>query len=308
MLAPIPLALLGLAIVIGVFVYTWWRSATLHRHQHEWPAAFQLALGAVTLFFDTLGIGNYAPTTAVFRFRKMVPDELIPGTLNVGSSVPVALEAFAFVVAIAVDPATLLFLIPVGAAGGYFGARVVSSLPRRPIQWGMGIALVTGSALMLMTNLQWIPGGGTAIGFSGATLAFAAAVNFALGALNALGIGSYAPSLIVFSLLGMDPRSAFPIMMGSAAYMLPMAGIKFLRANRYDGQASLGLTLGGIPGVLVAAYVVKSLPLYAIRWLVVGVVLYAGLSLLRTAMTTPRVPLASTSSSLGGSAAAPDPS
>jgi hypothetical protein len=184
---------------------------------------------------------------------------------------------------------------------------VVSSLPRRPIQWGMGIALVTGSALMLMTNLQWIPGGGAAIGFSGVTLAFAAAVNFALGALNALGIGSYAPSLIVFSLLGMDPRSAFPIMMGSAAYMLPMAGIKFLRANRYGGQASLGLTAGGIPGVLVAAYVVKSLPLYAIRGLVVGVVLYAGLSLLRTAMTAPRVSLASTSSSLGDAAPARDP-
>ena len=86
-------------------------------------------------------------------------------------------------------------------------------------------------------------------------------MNFVLGALNALGIGSYAPSLIVFSLLGMSPRSAFPIMMGSAAYMLPMAGIRFARANKYDGQAALGIALGGIPGVLVAAYVVKSLPL-----------------------------------------------
>ena len=115
------------------------------------------------------------------------------------------------------------------------------------------------------------------------TLVFAALVNFVFGGLNALGIGSYAPSLIVFSLLGMDPRSAFPIMMGSAAYMLPMAGIKFARAHKYDGRAALGIALGGIPGVLVAAYVVKSLPLVAIRWLVVMVVLYAGVSLLRTA-------------------------
>jgi uncharacterized membrane protein YfcA len=112
----------------------------------------------------------------------------------------------------------------------------------------------------------------------------AVVVNFGLGALNALGIGSYAPSLIVFSLMGMDPRSAFPIMMGSAAYMLPVCGMRFARADKYDGQAALGIALGGIPGVLVAAYVVKSLPLEAIRWLVVVVVLYAGLSLLRTAM------------------------
>jgi uncharacterized membrane protein YfcA len=282
MLAPIPLLLAGIAGIIAVFVHSWWRSAR-DGHANPAPTLLQLALGAVTLFFDTLGIGNYAPTTAAFRFLRMVRDELIPGTLNVGTSVPVAIEALAFVTAIAVDPITLLTLVPVGAVGGYFGARIVSSLPRRPIQIGMGVALLTGSGLMLMTNLQWIPGGGTAIGFAGLTLVFAGLVNFVLGGLNALGIGSYAPSLIIFSLLGMDPRSAFPIMMGSAAYMLPMAGIKFARAGKYDGQAALGITLGGIPGVLVAAYVVKSLPLVAIRWLVVVVVLYAGLSLLRTA-------------------------
>ena len=283
MLAPIPLLLAGVALVIAVFVYSWWRSAAAG-HPHRPPTLLQFGLGAVTLFFDTLGIGNYAPTTAAFRFLKMVRDELIPGTLNVGSSVPVAIEAFAFVAAIAVDPFTLMVMVPLGAIGGYAGASIVSGLPRRPIQIGMGAALLTGALFMFLTNMQWIPGGGTAIGFSGATLVFATAVNFGLGALNALGIGSYAPSLIVFSLMGMDPRSAFPIMMGSAAYMLPMAGIKFARADKYDGQAALGIALGGIPGVLVAAYVVKSLPLEAIRWLVVVVVLYAGLSLLRTAM------------------------
>jgi len=278
----IPLLLFGIAVIIAVFVYEWWRSYGLG-HPHGRPTPLQLTLGAVTLFFDTLGIGNYAPTTAAFRFLKMVDDPLIPGTLNVGTSVPVAVEAFAFVTAIAVDPLTLLTLVPLGAVGGYVGARIVSSLPRRPIQAGMGVALLSGAALMLMTNLQWIPGGGTAIGFAGLTLVLATLVNFVLGGLNALGIGSYAPSLIVFSLLGMDPRAAFPIMMGSAAYMLPMAGIKFARTHKFDGQAALGITLGGIPGVLVAAYVVKSLPLVAIRWLVVVVVLYAGVSLLRAA-------------------------
>jgi uncharacterized membrane protein YfcA len=283
MIAPIPLLLLGLALVVVVFVFTWWRSAA-GGHPHQPPTPLQLALGAVTLFFDTLGIGNYAPTTAAFRFLKMVKDEYIPGTLNVGSSVPVAVEAFAFVAAIAVDPLTLLVMVPIGAMGGWVGAGIVSRLPRRPIQIGMGAALLVGAVFMFTTNMEWIPGGGEAIGFSGATLVFATAVNFVLGAFNALGIGSYAPSLIVFSLLGMSPRSAFPIMMGSAAYGLPLAGIKFLRTGKYDGRAALGLALGGIPGVLVAAYIVKSLPLEAIRWLVVVVVLYAGVSLLKTAL------------------------
>lgn len=286
MLAPIPLLLLGLGVVVAVFVYTWWRSAAAG-HPHRAPTPVQLGLGAVTLFFDTLGIGSYAPTTAAFRSLRMVRDEYIPGTLNVGTSVPVAVEAFAFVAAIAVDPVTLLVMVPIGALGGWVGASVVARLPRRPIQIGMGLALLAGAVFMFLTNMQWIPGGGDAIGFTGATLVFATAVNFGLGALNALGIGSYAPSLIIFSLLGMSPRSAFPIMMGSAACMLPLAGMKFARANKYDGQAALGIALGGIPGVLVAAYVVKSLELATIRWLVVVVVLYAGLSLLRTALARP---------------------
>lgn len=284
---PISLLLAGIAAITVVFVVAWRRSAA-GGHPHAMPTPLQLGLGAVTLFFDTLGIGNYAPTTAAFRFLKMVRDEVIPGTLNVGTSVPVAIEAFAFVTAIAVDPLTLLVMVPLGAVGGYVGAGVVSGLPRRPIQIGMGAALLTGALFMFLTNMQWIPGGGEAIGFSGPTLVLATAVNFVLGAFNALGIGSYAPSLIVFSLLGMSPRSAFPIMMGSAAYMLPMAGIKFARAGKYDGQAALGIALGGIPGVLVAAYVVQSLPLEAIRWLVVVVVLYAGLALLRTALNPRR--------------------
>lgn len=282
MFAPIPLLLTGLVAVVLVFAAAWWRSASTG-HPHRPPTLAQLGLGAITLFFDTLGIGNYAPTTAAFRFLRMVRDEYIPGTLNVGSSIPVAFEAFAFVAAIAVDPVTLGLLVPVGALGGYLGAKIVAGLPRRQIQVGMGAALVTGAVFMVLTNLQWIPGGGTAIGFAGSTLVVATALNFIFCGLNALGIGSYAPSLIAFSLLGMDPRSAFPIMMGSAAYGLPVAGIKFVRSGKYDGQASLGLTLGGIPGVLVAAYVVKSLPLVALRWLVVVVVLYAGATLLRAA-------------------------
>ena len=294
----IPLLLSGIAVIIAVFVYTWWRSYGLG-HPHGRPTPLQLALGAVTLFFDTLGIGNYAPTTAAFRFLKMVDDPLIPGTLNVGTSVPVAVEAFAFVTAIAVDPLTLLTLVPLGAVGGYVGARIVSSLPRRPIQAGMGVALLSGAALMLMTNLQWIPGGGTAIGFAGLTLVFATLVNFVLGGLNALGIGSYAPSLIVFSLLGMDPRAAFPIMMGSGAFVATIAGARFIARARFDSRAALGLTLAGIPAVLIAAWVVQSLPLVALRWVVLIVVIYSAISLLRAArrpsepLASPETPLAS---------------
>ena len=146
-------------------------------------------------------------------------------------------------------------------------------------------ALLAGATFMFLTNMQWIPGGGEAIGFSGATLVFATAVNFVLGAFNALGIGSYAPSLIVFSLLGMDPRAAFPIMMGSGAFVATIAGVRFVRRARFHGRAALGLTAGGIPGVVVAAWLVQSLPLDALRWLVLAVVAYASTTLLKAGLT-----------------------
>jgi uncharacterized membrane protein YfcA len=277
------LLLAGLLVVVLAFAAAWWRAFSRNRPPHGRPGAGTALVGFVTLFFDTLGIGNFAPTTAIFKMTGMVPDALIPGTMNVGSAIPVAIEAFAFVTMVAVDPTTLWVLVPLGFAGAWLGAQVVSRLPARPIQLGMGIALFVGAVFMIATNLQLIPGGGDAIGFSGGTLVFAAALNFVLGGLNALGIGSYAPSLLAFSLLGMHPRAAFPIMMGSAAYMLNACGIRFAGAGRFDGAAALALTLGGIPGVLIAAYVVKSLPLEALRWLVACVVLYASVSMLSAA-------------------------
>jgi uncharacterized membrane protein YfcA len=287
MIHAIDVLLAGLALIILAFVATWWQAARARRPAHGRPAALPSLIGFVTLFFDTLGVGNFAPTTAIFKLTKMVRDELIPGTLNVGSSVPVAFEAFAFMAVIAVDPFTMALLVPIGTLGGWVGGRVVSQLPRRPIQVGMGLALLVGALFMLMTNLKLIPGGGDAIGFSGPTLALAAIVSFLLGGGNALGVGSYAPSLLVFSLLGMNPRAAFPIMMGTAACTLPAAGIRFVRAGRFDGTVALALTLGGVPGVLIAAYVVKSLSVGMIRWLVVAVVLYASGSMRAAARPGP---------------------
>jgi hypothetical protein len=117
----------------------------------------------------------------------------------------------------------------------------------------------------------------------GARLALGLAGNFALGALMTLGIGLYAPCLILVSLLGMSPVTAFPIMMGSCAFLMPVGSVRFLRAGSYDLRAAIGLTVGGIPAVLIAAYLVKSLPLDAVRWLVVVVVIYTAGMMLRSA-------------------------
>jgi uncharacterized membrane protein YfcA len=245
------------------------------------PADF--AAGFVTNFLDTLGIGSFAPTTAYFKLRGRIPDEEIPGTLNAGQCLPSMSQALIFITIIAVDLTTLYSMILAALLGAWLGVGFVSRLSRRAIQLGMGGALLCAALLFLASNLNWMPGGGAALGLTGTTLVFAVAVNALLGALMMLGVGLYAPCLILVSLLGMSPLAAFPIMMGSCALLMPVGGARFIRTGRYNLGAARGLAIGGIPGVIVAAYIVKSLPVFWLRWLVLAVVLYAAIQMLRSA-------------------------
>ena len=250
------------------------------------PTVTETAIGFFTNFFDTLGIGSFAPTTSAYKLRRLVRDELIPGTMNVGDSPPVILQAFIFTSLVAIEPVTLLVLMAAAVLGSWLGAGVVTRWPREKIRRGMGLGLLAACAMMLLKNLDELRGtplfgGGTALGLSWPLLSVAAALIFVMGALVTLGIGLYAPCLIMVSLLGMDPHGAFPIMMGSCAFVMPAASLRFLRTGRYDPGPALGLAVGGLPAVLIAAFIVKALPLVAVRWLVVAVVLYTALLMLR---------------------------
>lgn len=272
----------------AIFAGCWWRQLrAAGRDRRELrPDATRLALGFVTNFFDTLGIGSFAPTSAFLKLRRMTSDELIPGTLNVGHALPVIAQALIFVTTVSVGSVTLISMVGAAVCGAWLGAGVVSRLPGRAIQAGMGVAL-TGAALMLMlTNFQLLPGGGEALQLEGAKLLIAVTLNFILGALVTLGVGMYAPALILVSLLGMNPIAAFPIMMGSCALLMPVAGLRFVRTQRYDKRVALGLMIGGVPAVLIAGLMVRSLPLDWLRWLVVLVVTYAAAAMLRSAFST----------------------
>jgi uncharacterized membrane protein YfcA len=174
-------------------------------------------------------------------------------------------------------------MIAASILGAWLGAGVVARWPKRNVQIGMGIALITAAALMFMTQLKLFPGGGDALGVTGVKLVIAVSVNFMLGALMTLGIGLYAPCMILVSLLGMNPKAAFPIMMGSCAFLMPTGSIRFIREQSYHLRAALGLALGGIPAVLVAGIIVKELPLGTVRWLVIAVVVYTSISMLWSA-------------------------
>jgi len=276
----------ALGILTVVYIAVWFAEARKHPDTPDpgAPDAERLAVGFVANFFDALGIGSFATSTTYFRIRKMVADELIPGSLNVGYALPTATQAFIGIAVIDVDPLTLILLILTAVAGSWVGAGVVSKMPRRAIQVGMGVALLVAAGFFLARLLQWMPSSdvGT-LDLQGAKLVLGLIGSFLLGTIMPLGIGYYAPCMILVSLLGMNPRSAFPIMMGACAFLMPVASMNFIRARRYSLKTTLGMAIGGVLGSAVALLVVKEMDLTKVRWLVMFVVTYTGLSLLRTA-------------------------
>lgn len=284
-------ALLTALVLVNVaFVFGWIWAAKRHRLR-ERPTLGDLGIGALTDFLDTLGIGSFAPTTALFKFRGRPADELIPGTLNVGHNTSAFLETVLYVTSVAVQPLLLGCMVTSAAAGAWLGAGVVSRLPRRTIQLSMGVALLIAAFFFVLKNVGALPSpDGVAFGLAGWRFPLAVSVSFVLGALMCIGIGNYAPLMILLALLGMHPVAAYPIMMASDGFLQPVASLGFFRSGRFAHGPSLGLAIGGVFGALIAFYVVKQLPLTAMRWLVIVVVSYAALSMLRSARRSSAAP------------------
>src|SRR5512135_2945002 len=252
------------------------------------PWAWLLGTGFITNMFDTLGVGSFAQQTAIFKFFKLVDDRVIPGTMNVGNTMPTVAQALIFMSVVPVSPATLASMAAAAPAGAVLGAGVVSKMSRRRIQMGLGWSLVAVASVMLADRLHWLPLGGEAIGLAGWKLAVAVTVSFVFGALQTIGVGFYAPCMATVFALGMHPKTAFPIMMTATAMLMAAGSARFVREKAYDPKAALALTLFGIVGVLVAAYVVRSLPLDAMKWVVLGVVLYTSAAMLLSARRSQR--------------------
>jgi hypothetical protein len=281
--------LYGGLVLVNVAAIAAWIWSSRQRRLRERPLAADVAIGFVTNFLDTLGIGSYAQITALFKLRGRPVDELIPGTLNVGSTIPSFVASFLFVVSVNVDPLLLTCMVASSGVGAWLGAGIVSRMPRRRIQLFMGAALLIAAFFFVLTNLGVMLPPGTAMALTGWRFAAAVSANFVLGALMCIGIGNYAPSMVVLGLLGMHPIAAYPIMMGSDGVLIPVATLGFLRSRRFAHGAALGLTAGGVLGTLCAFPLVNSIAshLALMRWLVIVVIVYAAASMLRSAHLTP---------------------
>ena len=244
-----------------------------------------LVIGFITDFLDAIAVGSFATTTAILKLSKNIeiPDRLLPGTLNVAHALPMVAQAFLSLNVIEIDSTTLILMIVSAVLGSWLGAGIISKLPEKKVQLTMGLCLIVVALLITLGQLNLMPAGGDAIGLTGAKLVIGCVGNFILGALMTAGIGLYAPCMAMIALLGMNPQSSLPIMMGAGAFVGAVACIKFVKEGAYEREISMGITLSGIVGSALAILVVKNMPSYWLKWLVVGVVLYTSYTMLSAA-------------------------
>ena len=241
-----------------------------------------LGIGLVTNFLDTLGIGSFAQQTALFKFFKLVDDRLIPGTMNVGNTIPTVTQAFIFMTVVDIDPVTMFSVAAAASLGAFFGSGVVARMERRKIQLGMGFGLLLVGLVILAGLLELLPIGGESGGLTGWKLILMVAMSFIFGALQTIGIGFYAPCMALVFALGMNPLTAFPLMMTSTALLMLSGSTRFIKENAYDRKTAIALTIAGTAGVFLAAFIIKSLPLVVLKGIVCFVVFYTSFLMFRS--------------------------
>lgn len=278
------IAIIAYTAVFAVFLI---KDCLAHKEDFNGKKAIPLALiGAVTNFLDTWGIGSFATTQAGFKFTKSSPDETMPGTLNIGDTIPVVTEFVLFLEFVNVEPVTLVGMIAAAVAGAVIGAAIVSKWPVKLVRIALGFALIFLGIVMACRLLSVGPFGlaGEALGLSGVKLVIGIVINFFLGALMTIGVGLYAPCIALVSALGMNVGAAFPIMMGSCAFLMPSAGIKFVKEGKYDRKASVFLTVFGVIGVAIAYLLLKyAIDMTTLTWIIIAVMLYTSITFFRDA-------------------------
>jgi len=277
LLTALVLLVITFAIVLAKDVIAHKNEPTIRPH---WVSGL---IGLVTDFLDTLGIGSFVLTTAAFKATKAVDDKFIPGTLNIAHAIPTAVQALVFIMVVKVDTVTLVSLIFSATVGAWLGAGIISKFGRRRIQFTMGIALAAAALLMIFSMAGLVKGHGEATGLTGSLLIIGIIGNFILGVCMTAGVGLYAPCMAMLFLLGMSPLVVFPIMMGSCAFLMPVAGIRFIKKGRYARKPAVAIAIMGCIGVLIAAYIVTSLPLDIVKAVVIVVVLYTSCMMLYSA-------------------------
>lgn len=277
------IVLVLIVIINGIFGFKFVQDILKNKEEMKQEPGSNIFLAissSIIFFFSTFGISDFAISTILYRKKKLVSDKKLPGTLNTQCVIPVAVMALAYISVIKVDPVTLIVCIVSQIIGAYIGPRFVVKLEPKIIRKFISMGLLIATAFILAGKFNLVPSGGTATGLSGAKLVIAAISLFVYGALNNIGIGSYSLTMATIYALGMNPAVAFPIMMGACTFSVPIGSMEFIKYGEYGRKITAFTSTFGVIGVLVAVYLVKSLNVSMLQWVIAAILLYSGLSMI----------------------------
>ncbi len=276
MVVKIVLALI--VVVNGAFAISFLRDLIAHKSETFKEAGNPIAQAFssfIIFFFSTFGISDFAISASLYPKLKWVEDKKLPGTMNAQCVIPVAVMALVYISAIDVDLVTLIVAIVAQIVGSYLSPRYVVKLPVNTIKRFVSAGLLIAAILILAGKFGVYPSGGEEIGLSGVKLVALGVLSFAFGALNNIGIGSYALTMATVYALGLSPAIAFPIMMGACTFSVPVGSMQFIKLDSYSRKITAFTSTFGVIGVLIAAYAVKSMNVSALQWVGVVVILYS---------------------------------
>lgn len=272
-----------IVIVNGAFAITFIKDLIAHKGEtmKEPGHPIAMAISSFMLFFlSTFGISDFAIGTVLYRKLGWTTDKKLPGTLNTECVIPVAVMALSYISSIDVELKTLIIAIMAQVIGAYIGPRFVVKMNVDLIKKFISAGLLIAAALILMGKFGIYPSGGEAIGLSGFKLIVLGLLSLFYGALNNVGIGSYALTMATVYALGLNPGVAFPIMMGACTFSVPVGSMQFIKFDSYSRKITLFTSIFGSIGVLFAAFIVKSMDVSMLQWLVAAVLIYSAITMI----------------------------
>lgn len=277
--------LILVVLVNGLFAIRFVLDVLQHKEELKEEPGNPVAMAIVSFFMfflSTFGISDFAIGSSLYPKAKWVSDKKLPGTLNTECVIPVAVMALAYISSIEVGLLMLVTAIVCQVVGAYVSPRYVTKLPANQIKRFVAAGLFIAAGLILAGKFGIYPSGGELSSLEGGSLILFAVLCMLFGALNNIGIGSYALTMATVYAMGLNPSIAFPIMMGACTFSVPIGSMQFIKLDSYSRKITLFTSTFGVLGVLVAAFVVKSLDVSALLWVVVVVVLYSAITMLKS--------------------------
>lgn len=288
----VTIILILVALVNGVFAFVFIRDLINHKGEtmKENGNPIVMAISEFIIFLlSTFGVSDFAIGASLYPRMKWVDEKKLPGTLNTACVIPVAVMALAYISSIQVGIATLIIAVVAQVIGAYVSPRYVVKLPVNIIKRFISVGLLVAAAMILAGKFNLMPSGGDAVSLTGFKLVLLGVLSLIYGALNNIGIGSYALTMATVYALGLNPGVAFPIMMGACTFSVPVGSMQFIKFDSYSRKITLFASTAGVIGVLVAAFVVKSMDVSALQWLVAAVILYSAVTMIMSTLKETKI-------------------